>query len=106
MGKGDKKSKRGKIILGSFGVRRRRKAKKGSVTSLPSETAKIAENPAPEAAVETKAAKPARTARPKTTAKPAARPAAKKSEKEAGGDAEKAAKPAARTKKPAAEKEE
>ena len=29
MGKGDKKSKRGKIILGSFGVRRRKKARAG-----------------------------------------------------------------------------
>ena len=30
MGKGDKKSKRGKIIIGSFGVSRRRKNKKKS----------------------------------------------------------------------------
>ena len=28
MGKGDKKSKRGKIILGTYGVRRSQKAKK------------------------------------------------------------------------------
>jgi 30S ribosomal protein S31 len=31
MGKGDKKSRRGKIIIGSFGVRRPRKKKKGIV---------------------------------------------------------------------------
>lgn len=33
MGKGDKKTKRGKIFNGSYGVRRRRKAKKKVVKS-------------------------------------------------------------------------
>lgn len=39
MGKGDKKSKHGKIILGSYGVRRRRRkglSKKNSVTTVSS----------------------------------------------------------------------
>ncbi len=31
MGKGDKKSKRGKIVLGTYGVRRRRKTSKKSI---------------------------------------------------------------------------
>jgi len=33
MGKGDKKSKRGKITIGSYGVRRPRKKKKPIVTA-------------------------------------------------------------------------
>ena len=38
MGKGDKKSRRGKIILGTFGVRRPRKnADKGSKAGVPAE---------------------------------------------------------------------
>jgi len=38
MGKGDKKSRRGKIILGTFGVRRpRKKADKGSKAGVPAE---------------------------------------------------------------------
>lgn len=35
MGKGDKKSRRGKIVIGSYGVRRPRKTKH-TVTALPS----------------------------------------------------------------------
>lgn len=31
MGKGDQRSKRGKIAIGSYGVRRRRKARKAAV---------------------------------------------------------------------------
>lgn len=38
MGKGDKKTKRGKIIIGSFGVRRRRKTT-GSYTAEKPDTA-------------------------------------------------------------------
>ena len=34
MGKGDKKTKRGKIIMGSYGVRRSKKSKKGFVPDL------------------------------------------------------------------------
>ena len=34
MGKGDKKSKRGKIITGSYGVRRLRRKKKGGVPEV------------------------------------------------------------------------
>ncbi|MHC1775745.1 MAG: 30S ribosomal protein THX [Lentimicrobium sp.] len=37
MGKGDKKSKRGKIILGSHGVSRPRRKKSGSVVVAPAE---------------------------------------------------------------------
>lgn len=102
MGKGDRKSKRGKIIKGSFGVRRRRKVSKSFVTPSPKETVKATPAITPEA----EEAKPARTARPATVAKAATKPAAKKSEKEAGTTAEKPAKAATKTKKPAAKKEE
>jgi len=34
MGKGDKKTKRGKIVNGSYGVRRPRKTKKQKVTTV------------------------------------------------------------------------
>jgi len=34
MGKGDKKSKRGKIIMGSFGVRRPRKVKTSAIPAV------------------------------------------------------------------------
>ncbi len=104
MGKGDKKSKRGKIILGSFGVRRRRKAKKSVVQSVKEGAVKSPGTALPEVTAETKAAKTAKTARPRTAVKPAVKPAEKKSEKETG--TAKAAKPAAKAKKPAAGKEE
>lgn len=106
MGKGDKKSKRGKIIRGSFGVRRKRKAKKIVVAEVPQKAVKTAEKavaPAT-AASEVKAAKPVKTAKPKAPAKSAAKPAAKKTEQEPGTVTEKAAKPAAKAKKPAAKK--
>ena len=74
MGKGDRKSKRGKIIKGSFGVRRRRKASKSFVTPSPKETVKATPAITPEA----EEVKPARTARPATVAKAATKPAAKK----------------------------
>ena len=53
MGKGDKKTKRGKIIIGSYGVRRRHKTKKASVIQekakeievKPAEEVKIAVEP-------------------------------------------------------------
>ncbi len=104
MGKGDKKSKRGKIIRGSFGVRRKRKANKSVIESRPKGAVKEVEKPVT-AAAETKTAKPVRTAKPKAPAKTAAKPAAKKTEKEPGAVAEKAAKPATKAKKPAAKKE-
>ena len=103
MGKGDKKSKRGKIIRGSFGVRRKRKANKKVFETKPKGAVKEVEKPI--AAAETKAVKPARTAKPKAPAKTVAKPAAKKAEKEPEAVAEKAAKPAAKAKKPAAKKE-
>ena len=101
MGKGDKKSSRGKIIIGSFGVRRPRKKKKGIVSPpKPKEikvTAKAAEEPlktvAAEAAIaEKKVAKKASTkkAAEKTEegeSKPKAVKAKKKAEpKEAAGE--------------------
>ena len=43
MGKGDKKTRRGKIVLGTYGVRRRRK--KGAILSKPSKTAREKETP-------------------------------------------------------------
>jgi len=43
MGKGDKKSKRGKIIRGSFGVRRSRKAKHAAPVAAPVKVAVVTE---------------------------------------------------------------
>lgn len=55
MGKGDKKSKRGKITMGTYGVRRPRKNKK-TVSKAESKTKKTT-------------AKPKAAAKPKPTAK-------------------------------------
>jgi ribosomal small subunit protein bTHX len=106
MGKGDKKSKRGKIIAGSFGVRRRKKTRKSFVAPSPNETAKTALKTATATATEVPAAKPARTVRSRTASKTVAKPAEKKSEQEAGTVAEKPVKAATKTRKPAAKKEE
>jgi ribosomal small subunit protein bTHX len=105
MGKGDKKSKRGKIILGSFGVRRRKKAGKNVPPSLPKGTVKQENTSAAATPAEVKAPKPARTVKPRTAEKPAAKPAAKKSAAEQGEVSEKAARPAARAKKTTTGKE-
>lgn len=79
MGKGDKKSKRGKIYSGTFGVRRPRKAKNISIFSGPSVTpeeakAKKASEAKPAKAVKSEAAKETKVeakaeAKPKKTAK-------------------------------------
>jgi ribosomal small subunit protein bTHX len=41
MGKGDKKTKRGKIIMGSYGVRRSQRVKKSATTSAISEKPEV-----------------------------------------------------------------
>jgi 30S ribosomal protein S31 len=47
MGKGDKKSKRGKITIGSYGVRRKRKTSRAIVRRKPQVIAEVvAEKPA------------------------------------------------------------
>ncbi len=121
MGKGDKKSKRGKIIRGTYGVRRRRKIKKSAPAVVSKVTAETVPAASPEVIIKpAKAA--ARTAKPgtasKTPAKHAAktaeketRPAASKGtktvpEKETGTVAAKSEKPAAKPKKTAPKKEE
>ncbi|MDY0101299.1 MAG: 30S ribosomal protein THX [Lentimicrobium sp.] len=58
MGKGDKKTKRGKIILGSHGVTR------------PKKTSKPVMAPKKEEAVVAEVKTPAKTTKPKTTKKP------------------------------------
>lgn len=73
MGKGDKKTRRGKIIMGSYGVRRPRKKTKPIVVAKkkPSAPAKAtADKPKtkPKAV-----SKPKATAKPKVTAKPKAK---------------------------------
>lgn len=45
MGKGDKKSKRGKIIRGSYGVRRRHKVKHMIIPPVPEKAAAVIEEP-------------------------------------------------------------
>jgi 30S ribosomal protein S31 len=63
MGKGDKKSKRGKIVIGSFGVRRARKKKKAEVVTIK----KV--KPAPVSEVEEPVSVPVKTAAKKTAKK-------------------------------------
>jgi 30S ribosomal protein S31 len=77
MGKGDKKTKRGKIIMGTFGVRRPRKKRVPIVVATkakPKTVTKAKSNPAakPKAAPKPKAAtkpKAASKAKPKAEAK-------------------------------------
>lgn len=78
MGKGDKKSKRGKITIGSYGVRRKRKKSSG-IAAVPKKAATATAAEAPEE-------KPAKKAPAKAAAKPAAekKPAAKKAAKPKG----------------------
>ena len=40
MGKGDKKSRRGKVAIGSFGVRRKARKKKAAAVAAPATKAK------------------------------------------------------------------
>ena len=68
MGKGDKKTKRGKIISGSYGVRRPKKSKKALVVVAKPEKVK-------EATVQKTETEKKKTAAKKTTTK---KPAAKK----------------------------
>ncbi len=78
MGKGDKKSKRGKIVLGSFGVRRSRKKKSGHVPApVKVETA---ENVVVEKAPKTEKVKTESTEKKATEKKPAAKKAKTDSE--------------------------
>ena len=68
MGKGDKKTKRGKITMGTYGVRRRRKKTKAYVAPAPKKKAAPAKTKAePKSKTETKAKSPAKT---KAAAKP------------------------------------
>ncbi len=69
MGKGDKKSKRGKRIAGSFGVKRKRKASSGYAATPKKKAAPKTETEAKPAAKKTTAKKPAAK---KTTTKKAA----------------------------------
>jgi ribosomal small subunit protein bTHX len=84
MGKGDKKTKRGKIIIGSYGVRRPRQKKKTNppVKSAPAKTevikAPVREVPFVEEPVKTILEPVIQVAEKKTVAKP------KKTEKAAG----------------------
>ena len=73
MGKGDRKSKKGKITLGSYGVRRKKKKTKAFVAP---------EKPAKKEVAEKKPAAKKKTAAKKTAAKkaPAKKAAAKKSD--------------------------
>jgi ribosomal small subunit protein bTHX len=104
MGKGDKKSRRGKIIRGTYGVLRKRKKKVSAAPVPPKDEIKKAAE-----VTETKsspARTTAKTAKPKPAAKPAARAAAKKSDQEKKPAAAKTAKPATKAKKTSESKEE
>ena len=72
MGKGDKKTRRGKITIGTFGVRRPRKRNKPVVVVAVKKKAKPKATAKPKAATKPKTtakAKPKATAKTKTTAK-------------------------------------
>jgi 30S ribosomal protein S31 len=97
MGKGDKKSRRGKIIKGTYGVRRKRKSGKIIMTTLPKEEVMNAEVPVE--AETTKEKKTTRTTSTKAAAKSQAKPAVKKTDKEKKPVAKKTAKPASKAKK-------
>lgn len=56
MGKGDKKSKRGKIAIGSFGVSRKRKLKKTAAVKAKKEAPKKEKAAKPKATKKAKAA--------------------------------------------------
>jgi ribosomal small subunit protein bTHX len=75
MGKGDKKTRRGKIIMGTYGRLRRRK-KSTAITAV----AKPKSTPKPKTATKTEPAPKAETT-PKAESKPKAKPAAKKTTK-------------------------
>ena len=66
MGKGDKKSKRGKITMGTYGVRRPRKKRKASKIVEDKTQKKTAKKPAAKAKV---TAKPKTAVKKKTTSK-------------------------------------
>jgi len=57
MGKGDKKSKRGKIVIGSYGVRRRRKADKAAIPAKVVNIVEVIEKVEPAEETKTKAPK-------------------------------------------------
>lgn len=70
MGKGDKKTKKGKITMGSFGVSRPRKKAKSTTSSSAKETAdKPAKKEAPAKKAAAKKAAPAKKAAAKKTKK-------------------------------------
>jgi ribosomal small subunit protein bTHX len=72
MGKGDKKTKRGKIVLGSYGVRRKRKANKAVFTKVDKEAKKVAKKVVKEVEIveDVKPAEEKKTKTPKKTAAP------------------------------------
>jgi ribosomal small subunit protein bTHX len=102
MGKGDKKSKRGKIIKGSYGVRRKRKSGKAAMKAPAREVVSTAAVPAEKEAATVK--KTTRTTSAKTTAKSTARTAVKKTEKETKPEETKTAATKTAAKKPATKK--
>ncbi len=73
MGKGDKKSKKGKITIGSYGVKRRRVGSKVAAVN-PGTVA----TPAKEKKAAVKKSAPKKVAAPKKEAAPKAKPAKKK----------------------------
>lgn len=90
MGKGDKKSKRGKILMGSYGVRRPRNKKVAAV--LPAEVKEV---------------KPVASEKPKAPAKPKTEKAPVAEEKAIEGiTVEEPVKPAKKKTAPKAEKKE
>ena len=59
MGKGDKKSRKGKITMGSYGVTRPRKKTKSAVVAATPKAPKVKKEAAPKKAAPKKAAKKA-----------------------------------------------
>jgi 30S ribosomal protein S31 len=90
MGKGDKKSRRGKIILGTFGVRRRRKQAALTIEKpvVSSESAEIKPKKAVKPKAEPKEAEvPEKVTKEKTVTKPVKAPKEKKEQEEPAAEA-------------------
>ncbi len=68
MGKGDKKSRRGKISMGSYGKTRKRKEGPGIAAITEAKEAKVKAGPKPKAAAEAEAPAEKKKAAPKKAA--------------------------------------
>lgn len=81
MGKGDKKSKRGKIVRGSYGVRRRQRVRRAQFPEAGDK------NTTPETKIKADEARVIKSEKPKPAHKPSSKPAARASRSATKGEA-------------------